>query len=361
MAKQLAIPISADTVLRQLHRVPLAELKTPRVLGVDDWSYRRGQRYGTILVDQEAHKPIDLLPDREADTLAAWLKAHKGVEIITRDRSGTYADGARRGAPNALQIADRWHVLKNLREAIERVIAHHYAQVKHVAETHPPTPARAMPESPSVATVQEASVKPAKPGVSLATARPQRLANYQQVHRLRQQGMPILQIAQCLRMARKTVRRYLTAGTFPERAARPRQKHHTIDPYLPYLQQRWQAGCHVALRLWQDIRAQGFRGSRSAVYRAVKPWRAAQSDHPDSHAQVRDKPPSARQVSWWLLNLIQPKAGKKPIPIDATDQHAAQARQNFVACSAHRHLRLFLTSFRQDPGESVISAHHSRA
>jgi hypothetical protein len=101
-------------------------------LGVDDWAWKKGQTYGTILVDLEQHRIVDLLADRSADTLATWLQAHPGVEIISRDRGGSYAEGARRGAPDAVQVADRWHLLANLREALERLLTRGHAALPSV-------------------------------------------------------------------------------------------------------------------------------------------------------------------------------------------------------------------------------------
>lgn len=122
LARELGLTVSPDTLLRRLRLPPVEKVSTPRVVGVDDFAFRRGRRYGTLLVDLEQSRPIDLLPDREAETLSAWLRAHPDIEIITRDRSKTYARAVAEGAPSAMQIADRWHLLKNLREALERLL-----------------------------------------------------------------------------------------------------------------------------------------------------------------------------------------------------------------------------------------------
>lgn len=331
LARQLAIPLSPDTLLRCLRQTPVPALPAPRVVGVDDWAYRRGHHYGTILVDLEERQPIELLPDRTADPLVKWLQAHPGVTVISRDRAGAYADGARRGAPQALQVADRWHLLKNLREAVERLISHHYALVKQLAEEQtahfsnppvaPPSPL-SLPQrlllpppvsplpplllAPPVPSPLPLRLPPPRP--SRATAQPQRVARYQCVQDLHRQGQSILQIAKQLRMARKTVRRYLQASTFPARAPRPPGRRQ-LDRFLPYLRQRWQAGCQVATTLWRELITQGFTGSFNTVARAVRPWRLT-TPHGTPAASPSPEPPSPRQVSWWLLELIKPTKSK---------------------------------------------------
>lgn len=329
LAHQLAIPLSPDTLLRCLRQTPVPTLLAPRVVGVDEWAARRGHHYGTILVDLEKRQPVELLPDRTADTLMKWLQAHPGITLISRDRAGAYADGARRGAPQAQQVADRWHLLKNLREAVERLISRHYALVKQVAEEQiangssppgePPSPLSSPRQwllPPPVASPLALLVPPPVPSPlplrlppprpSRATAQPQRVARYQCVQDLHRQGQPILQIAKQLRMARKTVRRYLQASTFPARAPRPLGRRQ-IDRFLPYLRQRWQAGCQVATTLWRELITQGFTGSFNTVARAVRPWRSTAPRGTPAASPSPEPPPSPRQVSWWLLDWIKPK------------------------------------------------------
>jgi transposase len=144
LSRRLGMATSPDTLLRLIHRLPEVPTKPVRVLGVDDWAWRRGQRYGTLLVDLEQSEPVDLLPDRTAEALAEWLKAHPTIEIISRDRAGVYADGARRGAPDAVQVADRWHLLHNLVEALERLFDRLPTSVRT-----PPAPANRLFQLPS--------------------------------------------------------------------------------------------------------------------------------------------------------------------------------------------------------------------
>lgn len=225
LASELAMRSGRDALLRFVRRAPQVEYPTPSVLGVDDWAQRKAVTYGTILVDLERRRPIDILPDREAATFAAWLHAHPGVSIISRDRGGSYADGARRGAPYATQVADRWHLLKNLSETIERVISREHIAVRQASRAIQATEQERT--NAAVAAALEISIVradetramgkdrvpvDAHAGQRRQAHRARRMTLYEQVVELNKQGVPQRAIARRLHIARTTMCRYLRAG-----------------------------------------------------------------------------------------------------------------------------------------------------
>ena len=295
LCRGLHRPSSRMTLLRLVQAQPQPAPETPRVLGVDDWALRKGRRYGTLLVDQEQHRPIDLLPDRTAETLATWLQRHPGVEVATRDRAGAYADGLRQGAPAAEQVADRFHVLVNLRNALERFLSRQHAAVR--AATLDVAPAETA--SDKVAVSAKARSRLTRPEREQQARRAQRMARYEAVRRLQAEGVGLREIGRRLHLARKTVRRFAHADSFPERQPRPPQPS-LLTPYEAYLRRRWAEGCHTATVLWQEVRARGFRGGYSAFAGHLKRWR----DHAGSRSTAlppAPKPISVQQASWQLL------------------------------------------------------------
>ena len=310
LAERLGSGVAPNTALAAVRRAPAPAPASVRVLGVDDWALRRGQRYGTILVDLERRRVIDLLPDREAATFAAWLADHPGIEIISRDRGGAYAEGARLGAPDAVQIADRFHLVHNLVDATERCCTRHHAALREAALAVGP-PASA-PEVTRAATRQRRySGLPANsPGPTAAEPRSaerrrRRLARYEQVKALGDAGVPKLQIAQRLQLDRKTVITWLSAGRFPERAIR-RARVTRVTPFAEEIATFYDRGGTNAVALAHRLRALGYRGTDATVRRALAALRARRppacgvAAAPDLPPRPSVRVPSARQAAWLL-------------------------------------------------------------
>jgi transposase len=301
LAERLAMRTSPDTVLRLVGTAGSGANppSTPRVLAVDDWAWRRGRRYGTILVDLERNRVVDLLPDRQAETFAAWLRAHPGVEVIARDRAGAYADGARQGAPDAVQVTDRWHLLRNLGAAVQALADRHSAAARHAARQvteeliaaaasapRPPPPAR---EPSAAARASQASLA-------------RRQAHYEEAARLQAAGASISCIAALLGVDRKTVRRWLRLGHAPL-WTKPRRGS-VLDAHAAFLDRRWAEGCRNAAQLWRELVDLGFTG-RPATVRA---WAGRRrKDEPQTGAGATGtrvvpwQPPSASRVSRLLM------------------------------------------------------------
>lgn len=300
LAGRLERRVSPTTLLRRVRSGQRVAPRIPRVLGVDDWAFHKGHRYGTILVDLERRQPIDLLPDREPTTLAAWLQAHPGIQIITRDRSTKYAEGARDGAPHAVQVADRWHLLKNLREAVQRFLTRQHAHLEQatVAVTHGQLLEQTTTGGP-VAMLSSRSDQERQHN------RAKRYARYCQVVDLYHQEMSHKQIARTLGISPITVRTFIRAGTFPERAT---SRHRSrLDPYVAFLHRRWAAGCTNPTQLWHEIVAQGYPGTPRMVRRYVaRLGQRMRALTPEQRAQFLQaettfKTPSVRQATFWLL------------------------------------------------------------
>lgn len=294
LSERLSMKISPDTVLRKLKLGPSASVGGVKAVGVDDWAWRKGQRYGTILVDLETHAPVDLLPDRSADSFAAWLQAHPGTKVISRDRAELYADGATRGAPQAIQVADRFHLVCNLTSAVERVLD---TKRNELAKAVPP----AIPEPPSPAPETTPPTKSRAEQLG-EDRRQRRLDRYNEVVALHHKGMSQQAISRTLHMERKTIRRFLRAGQFPERG-KPRRKPPSAHKFQEYLMRRWTEGCHSATQLWREIQAQGYAGGRSTLARFVFTFRTKDTKYfrkATVPRQPKAKPPSPRQAAMLL-------------------------------------------------------------
>ena len=286
LSSTLGLPVARNTLLRLIRAAPLPSCPIPAVLGVDDWAYRKRHTYGSLLMDLEQRRPVTLLPDREADTLAQWLQDHPGVEVVTRDRAGAYAEGARRGAPQAVQVADRFHLLQNLAEALESAFSAHAMELRAVESV---TPNPALQETLAPAPVHhEASAR-----AEAAERRERRLARYQQVSSLRREGWSGAQIARQLGLGRRTVLRYLRHEGFPERQGRSDVgRSRLLDPWKSVILERWNGGCRHSRRLFHELQRQGYSGSYPTLARYAQRLRRAQVGTPLRPPSLKHRPPA---------------------------------------------------------------------
>jgi transposase len=310
LAGTLGMPASPDTLLRRIGQTPTTDAPTPRVLGVDDWALRKGQHYGTILVDLERERVIDLLPGRDGSALREWLQAHPGVEVISRDRASAYASAASEGAPRAIQVADRWHLLKNAREMLERFFEAHRSAIEVVSAAlaqplpHPaPTTDPFCPEEPEPGErpgptpLAEPTVQGQDPS---ATGRQERFA---EVRRRHAEGQSIRLIAQEMNLSRGTARRYLRQDHCPD--WRPGQaRRTTLDRFQKWIDEQLLAGHEEATELHRALTAKGYEGSYDSVRRFVTKRLAVlgKKRQRRNASQPRSPPaPSARELSFDVL------------------------------------------------------------
>jgi transposase len=267
LTESLSIPIGANTLIRLVRKLSEQPVcPTPRVLGVDDFALKRGHVYATILIDVETGRRVDVLPDRTADTFAAWLREHPGVEIVCRDRASAYAEAVRTAAPDAVQVADRFHLWKNLCEAVEKCVAAHRACLTE------PTEDLAL-GTLAVDTETDAPPEPIPPATE-GTRAAQRRERHTAVHALFDKGVGIYAIAKALGLDPKTVGKYAHAATVEDVPTSDGHRDTPIHPYLAHLHRRWNEGCTDAARLCAEIRELGFRGSARTVRRHLQPVRA---------------------------------------------------------------------------------------
>lgn len=250
LLRGLGVMLSGDTLLNHIRSLELRSWPTPRVLSVDDFALRKGRTYGTALVDIERHVMVDILPDRSAEVLTRWLSEHSGVEVIARDRGGEYARGAMYGAPDAVQVADRFHLIRNLRDVVLRVFKRHGKMIERV-----PAPGR----SQQTLTRLRVDREPSK-----ERTREQMRERFDSIHALESEGMSTSAIARALGLHRHTVQKYTGLGAPPERRHYTR-KTSMLAPYEGYILERWKGGCHNAMQLWREIRAMGYPGAYNAV------------------------------------------------------------------------------------------------
>jgi transposase len=355
LAEKTAVPTSPDTLLRRVKQAGARSSGAPKFVGIDDWAWCKGQRYGTLVVDLETSEVIDLLPDRDAATVRTWLAAHPDVELVSRDRSSTYSQAASEGAPKAQQVADRWHLLKNVREAVERLLERHLPIITEALKPANLDPGgradTVLHDEPGAATIIEptgqeslAAPAPASPQREAASAKRQRrVERFERVHELRRQEMPIRQIARELDMTRKAVRGYLRRERCPD--WRPgRATRSGMDAHREWIDARIAEGRINASELHRELTAKGVRISSGTVrrYLTKRLGRVGKTRPRVNAAKPKPAPPpSPKQLSFdWVrrpekrtveaqarLDAIRMASPDLTIALDLADEFAVLIRQ----------------------------------
>jgi transposase len=299
------VPGSRNTLLRRVRRVSLPEGPAPEIIGVDDWAWRKGHCYGTLIVDLEWGCPIDVLEDRAAETVAMWLPAHPNVKSSARDRAEAYAAGIRQGTPEATQVADRFHLLQNLAAALQEVFHGHHREIDQL--NHLPHHEPSTPDADAVTISPDPPVTLTKAQQQITHHRAKRVAEYEQARALHQHGWTMKAISTHMGYHHRTIKKYLQASTFPERPPK-RRPPSILDPYKTYLRERWPAGYRSAKALYHEIPAQGLPGQYSIVAAYTSRLRPPQgritrrrtSGSPAPIVAV-DKPLTPSRATWLIM------------------------------------------------------------
>jgi transposase len=314
LARRLGLPASATSLVRLARQVVPPPTGSPRAIGVDEFAFRRGRRYGTVIVDLERRRPIDLLPEHSAARLSDWLRRHPGVEVVARDRATLYPEAIAQGAPQAVQVADRYHLAANLGTAVQGCLERHSAALRAAAALAGPVPAPAG-EDPLPPVLDEAPI----PGHVVGPL-PLRQQLFEEAKRLHAAGRSLHQISRELRINRRTATRYVAAAELPRRVLP--QATSTLLPYLAQVRAHWAAGARSGPRLLAALRADGYQGSLASIYRFLRHYRPGDGRRVRRVAAVPGvRVRSPRQAMWLLVR-----------PTEALDADDAAYRAALCQC-----------------------------
>jgi transposase len=310
LMRRLGMPVSDTTILRSLkeHARARSDNGAVHVAGIDDWAWRKGTNYGTIIVDLERRQVVDLLADRSAATTASWFKDHPEVEVVSRDRAGLYADAARQGAPQARQVADRFHLLQNFRETVERQLGRFEAPISDSQvnardnQATPPLPARS--DCASDAVTQKRLMCRGRQAV--------RQELFDEIRALFEGGSSVREIARKLGLGRRRVERWVRRIDLPDLNTMA-SKPCTPAYFGALLARRWAEGITKVRHLFAEIRHRGYTGSYSHLARFLAPWRSCEPSF-DGDEQVRAQQEEPAPVR---VRTLDPMTGRAISPLTA--------------------------------------------
>jgi transposase len=352
LAAKLAMPSCRDVLIRLIRAQPLPAAGHIEVVGVDDFAVRRGQSYNTILIDMDTRKPVDVLPDREAGTLAGWLREHPEVHTVCRDRAGAYAEGIRTGAPQAIQVADRFHLWMNVCEAAGKTVAAHHHCLRAAAA------ADATSASPEPTALVPAAQPVTSPEPVTSPQRSRRLAErtrarYSQVQECLARGLSRAATARELNLDIQTVRRFANATCAEELLGKAEHRSTKLDPYIDMVNQRWNEGVTNAEAITAELRALGFKGDAQAVRRYLQPLRPPGTSPSHPHPRRRKPAPATPAVP-------KPRAISKALlthPGHLSEDDALIVKNATARCAhlerLHQHVRTFAKIMAQRRGQEL--------
>src|SRR5258706_2090321 len=292
IASSFGVPTTAKTIIRRVLQLPLPSEGSVRKVGIDEWAWKKGQRYATILVDLEKRRIVQLLAERSVETSKVWLRKHPEIDLVSRDRGKLFREAATDGAPQAKQVVDRFHLQKNFAEALEKFFRRQERVLKKATRgsTSKARPARrpAVPEK----VAQEGRAR-----------HRQHVRLHKRIWKLYREGYHKEQIAQLVGVSSRSVYRALEQESPPPPRRRSRSAS-IVDPYLSYLAARWNQGCHNVARLYEEIVTQGYMGSRRTLELRLRPFRPEATRPVSKQTVILDKPPSPRGVA---LMMVRPE------------------------------------------------------
>jgi transposase len=354
LLEELGVKVSGDTLLKHIRCFTFEEATTPKILSVDDFSFRRGRRWGTVLVDLERHRLVDILPDRSSETFSRWLAHNTGVEVVSRDRSGEYADAVRKAAPAAIQVADRFHLIKNLGDVVLRVFQRRSESLQSI-----PAPGPHHLQLTRLRLDREASRE---------HTRTQMRSLFKAIRALSKAGMNKSAIARTLGVHRHTVQKYSALESAPERKPRIR-KASALAPYEDYILKRFMDGCHNATQIHKEIVELGYPGAYNNVVRITQYLKRCERNGeplPDSLPRL-----SAAQAKGILITRPEKRTEQETLTIERmkmVDRHQVgkcchlfeeftrlfREREDYVDAAGHNRARAVLQQWMEEAKESEI-------
>jgi transposase len=321
IVSSLGMPTTAKTIIRRVLQLALPKNGTVRIAGIDEWAWKKGSRYGTILVDLEQRCVADLLPERSLESSTAWFRNHPEVDIVSRDRGKLFRQAASAGAPQAKHVVDRFHLQKNFAEALEKFFGHHKRLLKKVArqlagKTPPP---------------QTATPKPAER--ERRSRHAMRVRRHKKIWKLFRTGKQIEEIARMVGIGSRSVYRALEHEQPPAREIRHRT-HHITDPYLSILSTRWNQGCHKAVQLYEEVAAQGYTGSLRTIENIVKAFRRSGTKSVSKQTITLQKAPSARSTALMIVRPTEHRTADQTAFLDQLCQSDPTVATAFTLAQA---------------------------